>query len=159
MSNKKIKIKVVASVSSIIGRLEDLIESLKKDYITMISHDKALILQPQDPIRLDMEAQTKPQKPGSRQQLSVKLKWQRKPETWQTMINTPTQKPAGPSTEATCRMADPEPPRPEKPAPATVLDPDMSFGLAPNEVQAQEKPLKKIQRRKSAMPQRRKSRV
>ena len=93
MSEKQIKIKAVTSLSNVISRLEQMIESLKEKHITITSNGKALILQPQDPIRLDIEADGKGLRPGSRQQLYVRLKWQRKQDGWKYMIQIPSDHP------------------------------------------------------------------
>jgi len=155
MSNKQLKIKSVTSLSNIIAQLESLIESFKKGYLTIISNNKALILQPQDPIRFDMEAAGKTHKPGARQQLSVKFKWQRKPDAWNSMIQTSTENHAsGQSAEAACLSQ-----QQEESTPGDVPDMDAFTELSPNEVQTREKPQRKPQPRKPAAPRRRKTRV
>lgn len=49
MSNKQLKVKSVTSLGNIIVQLESLIQSFKNGHLTIISNNKALILQPQDP--------------------------------------------------------------------------------------------------------------
>jgi len=149
MSNKQLKVKSVTSLGNIIVQLESLIQSFKNGYLTIISNNKALILQPQDPIRFDMETSGKAHKPGARQQLSVRFKWQRKPDTWNSMIQTSTEDPAsGQFAEAACKAAVCISQQQEESTPGDITNLDAVAELSPNEVQTQEKPQRKSQPRK-----------
>jgi len=160
MSNKQIKIKTVTSLDSVITHLESLLASLQNGYLTIITHDKALILQPQDPIQFDMEAGGKAHKPGARQQLSVKFKWQRKPDAWNSMIRTSTKNHASDkSAEAACGPANHVDRLKEQPPPGDVPDLEAFAELSPTEVPMKEKQQRKPQPRKPAAAHRRKPRA
>jgi len=160
MSNKQIKIKTVTSLGNVIAHLESLLASLQNGYLTIITHDKALILQPQDPIQFDMEAAGKAHKPGARQQLSVKFKWQRKPDAWKSMIRTSAKNQASDQTaEAPSCPANNVDRLKEQPPLGDVQDLDAFAELSPIEAQVKEKPQRKPQSRKPAAPRRRKPRA
>lgn len=150
MSNKPLKIKMVTSLSSIIARLEFLVESLKKGYLAVTTPGKVLILQPQDPIRLHMAAVKTP-KEGANQQLSIKIKWQRQSDAWRSMFRMPTENPlSGTLTAATNRSADDAPPSQEDITGELASAVDTVAGEPQNKAQSREKPPRNNALRKTA---------
>jgi len=160
MSNKQLKVKSVTSLGNIIVQLESLIQSFKNGHLTIISNNKALILQPQEPIRFDMETSGKAHKPGTRQQLSVKFKWQRKPDTWNSMIQTSTEDPdSGQFAEAACKAAVCSSQQQEASTHGDITNLDAVAELSPHAVQTQEKPQRAPRPRKPPAAHKRKTRV
>lgn len=159
MSDKQLKIKSATSVKNIIMHLESLIESFKKGNLTILSNNKALIIQPQGPIRFDMEAEVGAQKSGAHQKLSVKLKWQRKPDTWPSIIHAPEDNPATDKSATGARPLPEDIIQPQQESiDEDVCGKDQQIKLSQNEARAQKKPRRKNQSKKSASAHTRKTR-
>lgn len=140
MKDRHMKMKTVTPLSGIIGRLEYLIESLRKGYLTVTARGKALILQPQEPIRLHMQAAVNNQKSGANQRLSIKLKWQRKSDAWRSIIPVSRQR----SVPA---PGNPGEPRTES---LSVSDRDAPVELSADQARPEKKPKRSSHPRKTA---------
>lgn len=157
MSNNQLKIKSVTSVSNTIKQLEYLIETLKKGSLTIISHKKALILEPQDPIRFDMEAEIKTQKSDSHQKLSAKFKWRRKPDSWPSMIHAPKDNPINNKTLNGVCVQPEDIVEPQQAIRANISDKKQQIKLSHKNTHSRNKLPRENQSRNTASTQKRKT--
>ncbi|TSA45728.1 MAG: hypothetical protein D4R56_05080 [Deltaproteobacteria bacterium] len=81
MSSQYLQIRTKTGFSVVVGYLESLIECLKRGTIFLTHDGKSILLKPQTPISLDLEAEVKPDHAIFREKMVLKLQWEIR-ETW-----------------------------------------------------------------------------
>ena len=77
MASQHLKVKSKAAMCEIVQHLENLVASLKEGQICIRKNGETIILKPQDPIVLELEAEAKLEKEGLREKLLIELKWKK----------------------------------------------------------------------------------
>jgi amphi-Trp domain-containing protein len=77
MASQFLKIKSKVALCEIVQHLEALVASLKAGQLCIRKQDETIVLSPQDPILLELEAEAKLEKEGLREKLVFELKWKK----------------------------------------------------------------------------------
>jgi len=78
MASQNLKIKSTAGLLEVVRHMENLIASFKEGTICVRKDDESIILKPQEPVSLELEAEVKFDKETLREKLTIELKWKKK---------------------------------------------------------------------------------
>lgn len=78
MASQNLKIKSTAGLLELVRHMENLIASFKEGTICIRKGDESIILKPQEPVSLELEAEIKFDKETLREKLVIELKWKKK---------------------------------------------------------------------------------
>jgi amphi-Trp domain-containing protein len=77
MASQHLGVKSKATMSEVIGHLEHLVASLKEGQLCIRKNDKVITLKPQDPLLIEIEAETRFDKESLREKLVIRMKWRK----------------------------------------------------------------------------------
>ena len=77
MASQHMKVKAKAGLVEVINHLEQLVKSLKEGQLCIRKNGEAIILKPQDPVMLELEAEARLEKDSLREKLVIELKWRK----------------------------------------------------------------------------------